>query len=239
MFCVGLLLGFTADSLRAAASVLKSDESVKVGESTRFYTISRPAVLREGRHYPLIIAFHGNRSEVKLWFHDYTAFDDFIPEKEFIIVYPEGPIHWEADVRGRDLPFFDALVAQLEKKYPVDASRIYAIGHSNGAGFATFLLFTRPDVIAAVAAHSGIYPPGYHGLPVPKHKAPLFVIWGEKDEFSPAGSEAVQSSIGAFSKAGFHVETFVLPNWGHSWGGRANQTEEKVLSFLFRYSLPE
>lgn len=233
------LLAFVplAVSLLAAPAVSKTSESIKVGGETRSYTLSRPAILREGHRYPLIVAFHGNRSQVKVWFHEHSVFDEFIAEKEFIIVYPEGPISWDADLRGRDLPFFDALVAKLKKDFPIDASRVYAIGHSNGAAFASFLLYARSDAVAAVAAHSGLYPPSYHRLP--KHKAPLYVIWGEKDEFSPAASPAVQFSIAEFAKAGFHVESFVLPNWGHPWGGPTHHTEEKVLAFLFRYSRPE
>lgn len=218
--------------------VLKTRESLTVGTETRNYVLSRPAVIDSDAHYPLLIAFHGNRSQVKVWFHEYTEFDQFIAEKKFLIVYPEGPIRWEATATGRDLPFFDALVAQLRKQFPIDQSRIYAVGHSNGASFATYLLYTRPEIVAAVAAHSGIYPPSYHQMAAPAHKAPLYVIWGENDEFSPALSPAVQSCISAFKNEGFAVTTLVLPKWGHSWGGRAHQVEDKILSFFFSNALP-
>jgi len=140
---------------------------------------------------------------VKAWLPDYTAFDQFIPGKEFIIAYPEGPIQWDSTPNGHDLPFFDALVSQVDKEFSIDRSRVYVFGHSNGAAFATFLLCARPDAVAAVAAHSGIFPLGYQRSPAPLHKAPLFVIWGEKDEFSPAASDAVQGNIKPIRKRAF------------------------------------
>ena len=68
-------------------------------------------------------------------------------------------------------------------------STSFGFAPRNGAAFATFLLCARPDAVAAVAAHSGIFPLSYQRSPAPAHKAPLFVIWGEKDEFSPAASD--------------------------------------------------
>lgn len=233
--CVVLIV--VGSPLFAETSVLKSRESLQVGDETRYYTLSRPEKIEPGQTYPLIIGFHGNRSQVKAWLHDYTRFDHFIAEKQFIIAYPEGPIRWEASTEGHDLPFFDALIAQLKKNYAIDDQRIYVFGHSNGGGFATFLLCARPEVIAAVAAHSGIYPPRAHRLPLPEHKGPLFIIWGENDEMAPAASERVQASIKNFQESGFSVETLVLPKWGHSWGGQPNQVEEKILSFFLSHSL--
>jgi|SRR5882724_12038691 len=230
-------LVFASAHLAAETSVLKSRLSIEVEGEVRYYTLSRPEKFEAGVSYPLIFGFHGSRVEVKAWLQDYTRFDSFIPEKKFIIVYPEGPIGWSSKLSGHDLPFFDSMVAQFKKDFPIDESRIYVFGHSNGARFATYLLCARSEVIAAVAAHSGIYPPSANQLPLPEHKRPLFVIWGEKDEFSPAASRQVQASIKDFERSGFPVETLVLPNWGHSWGGQPNQVEEKMLAFFFSHTL--
>lgn len=232
---VCLFLIYLGSPLIAQTTGVKSRESLQVGDETRYYTLSRPEKIEPGTSYPLIIGFHGNRSQVKAWLHDYTRFDQFMKEKKFIVAYPEGPIRWEASTEGHDLPFFDALVAQLKKDYPIDDQRIYVFGHSNGGGFATFLLCARPAVIAAVAAHSGLYPPRANRLPLPEHKAPLFVIWGENDEMAPAASDRVQSSIKNFQESGFPVETLVLPKWGHSWGGQPNQVDEKILAFFLSH----
>jgi predicted esterase len=234
---LGFCFVFATLTLSAEPAVVKARHSIQVESEVRSYTLSLPEKFEEGISYGLIFGFHGSRAEVKAWLHEYTRFDSFIGQKKFIIVYPEGPIGWSSDTSGHDLAFFDTMVEKFKKDFPIDASRIYVFGHSNGARFATFLLCARSEVIAAVAAHSGIFPPSRNRLPLPEHKRPLFVIWGENDELSPAASPAVQSSIKDFESAGFPVETLVLPKWGHSWGGQPNQVEEKMLSFFFSHPL--
>ena len=50
---------------------------------------------------------------------------------------------------GRDLKFFDALFARLQKDYRVDLDRVYCMGHSNGGRFTYVLWQARGDVFAA------------------------------------------------------------------------------------------
>ena len=218
----------------ADSRVLRTRESVVVGNGPRSYVLARPAELEPGVSYPLLVAFHGYRGEVKAWLHESAAFDALVAEKKFIIAYPEAPISWDATTRGRDLPFFDALVLALEQKFPVDPARVHVLGHSNGAAFASFLLYARPAVIAAGAAYSGIATPA---LPLAARKAPLLLIWGERDEFSPAASDRDIPAIAEWRRAGFQVETWFLPNCGHGWGAPANHVEERILDFFFQHPM--
>ena len=55
----------------------------------------------------------------------------------------------------RDLAFYDTMLAALKSKLPVDASRVYAMGHSNGSAFVSLLLNQRGAGIAATANLSG------------------------------------------------------------------------------------
>ncbi len=59
--------------------------------------------------------------------------------------------HGAGDQGDRDLQFFDAVLDSLRKSQPIDATRIYASGHSNGGGFTYLLWVERPDVFAAMA----------------------------------------------------------------------------------------
>jgi len=219
------------------AGTVKTRESISIGDETRFYVFIRPADLEVSRAYPVLFGFHGYRGEVKTWFHDYARFEEFAAEKRFIVVYPEAPIQWTRKSEGRDIQFFDGLMRRLKKDFTVDEKRIYVIGHSNGAAFASYLVQERPDVIAAAALHSGILSPSYSKLTVPEHKAPLLVFWGEKDELMPANSAFVKYSVADFERAGFSIELIVLPGWGHSWGGKSNQVEERILSFFDKHPL--
>jgi poly(3-hydroxybutyrate) depolymerase len=208
------------------ARVSKTRESIRVGDKTRDYVLTRPATLEPGATYALLVGFHGYRGEVKAWFHEYTAFDRLVAERKFIIAYPEGPIAWEASNSGRDLPFFDALVAELQKNFPIDPARIHVVGHSNGANFATFLLAARADVIASGAVQAGAHLPPARTPSA--HRPPLLLTWGEQD----GAVRAIQSIAKGYRAAGFTVEPVIFSGLGHAWGGPAYQEEEKALDFF-------
>jgi polyhydroxybutyrate depolymerase len=88
-----------------------------------------------------------------------------------IVVYPYGLVGhagktdptgvksgWQTAVGesgDRDLAFYDVMLAALKSKLPVDANRVYAMGHSNGSAFVSLLLNQRGSGIAATANLSG------------------------------------------------------------------------------------
>lgn len=84
----------------------------------------------------------------------------------------------DADVR-----YFDAVLAAVERAYPVDRDRIYVAGHSNGASMALRLAAARSGEVAAVAILAG-------GLqladpPPPKRPVPALMMLGELDPIVP------------------------------------------------------
>src|ERR1700677_1711701 len=105
-----------------------------------------------GGKAPVIFAFHGHGGSAAKSAEG-MAFQTAWPEA--IVVYMQGlpGIASPADPKGeqpgwqraageagdRDLKFFDAVLAELHKKYAVDDGRIYATGFSNG-GFFNYLL---------------------------------------------------------------------------------------------------
>jgi polyhydroxybutyrate depolymerase len=97
---------------------------------------------------------------------------------------PEGNrTGWQktiGDENDRDLKFFDAVLASLEKEYSVDKNRIYATGHSNGGSFTYLLWQARPKVFAAFAPSAAVKRPLVANNPhfVPK---PAFIIAGKND----------------------------------------------------------
>ncbi len=106
--------------------------------------------------------------------------------------------HTADDYGGRDLKFFDAVLAAVCKKYSVDDKRICAVGFSNG-GFFTYLLWSeRPNTFAAFASCSGLIWPALK-LTVPK---PAFVVAGETDRlFSPKEYQATIEQVRQVDRA--------------------------------------
>jgi polyhydroxybutyrate depolymerase len=116
-----------------------------------------------GAKAPLVFAFHwhgGSAEEAA----STMLFQSLWPEA--IVVYMQGlPTRIYVDPLGlgtgwqqepnqfgdRDLKFFDAVLVTLRAKFPVDDTRIYATGFSNGGIFTYLLWGTRGKIFAAFA----------------------------------------------------------------------------------------
>lgn len=114
-------------------------------------------------------------------------------DKTSILVFPQGlptvsPLvdkagrmpGWQTTVGGegdRDIRFFDAMLADLKKQYPVDERRIFSMGHSNGAAFSYLLWQARPEVLAAIGSVAG----GLRADAKITSPMPVIHVAGEKD----------------------------------------------------------
>lgn len=136
----------------------------------RTYRIYVPSNLPEAR-VPLLIALHGGTG----WgaqFESNSGFDSLAEANGFIVAYPDGsPIGvgdgrvWNGgdccgaaqDSRDNvdDVAFISALIDTLVAGYPIDATRVYATGHSNGAILSYRLVCELTDKITAAAFQAG------------------------------------------------------------------------------------
>jgi polyhydroxybutyrate depolymerase len=112
---------------------------------------------------PVVFVFHGHGGTMG---HAAMSFGYHRLWPEAVVVYPQGlPTSGMTDPEGkkpgwqkspgdyadRDLKFFDAMLATLQREQAVDARRIFATGHSNGGQFTYLLWAERGPVFAAVA----------------------------------------------------------------------------------------
>ena len=114
---------------------------------------------------PLVFSFHGH-GDTALNFEG-VGLQEAWPEA--VIVYPQGLASsrdgepgWqnEPGLDGdRDLKLVDQAIAELHKTFPIDDSRIYATGFSNGARFSYLLWAVRPKVFAAFGPVAGMLAP--------------------------------------------------------------------------------
>jgi poly(3-hydroxybutyrate) depolymerase len=138
---------------------------VSSGEE-RTYRLYVPKGYDRTRPTPLVISLHGGggwgaaQMEVSQW-------NEVADEQGILVVYPSGvggrgPRAWRAGAAvgegsEKDVRFIAELIETLSASYPVDPTRIYADGLSNGGGMAVLLSCTLSDRIAAVglvgAAH--------------------------------------------------------------------------------------
>lgn len=138
---------------------------------------------------PVVFAFHGHGGNSRQAARSFHLQDEW---PEAIVVYlqglptpgrltdPEGKLPgWQqnaGDHEDRDLQFFDAVLATLQKEYQIDENRIYATGHSNGASFTYVLWVARGDALAALAPSAGFSRSARSAKP-----KPMLHIAGEND----------------------------------------------------------
>ncbi len=125
-----------------------------------------PQVTQSGDAVPLVVHLHGANDAV-----DDAAvrsgLDELALERGFVVLYPQedrtatttGVWAWtEAAQQGRDgrVPsLVAAMVADVRDALPIDPGRITVGGFSAGAGMATVLAATLPDVFSGVQTEAG------------------------------------------------------------------------------------
>jgi polyhydroxybutyrate depolymerase len=140
------------------------------GGRTRRAIVHVPPAATGGDPLPLVLAFHGGGGEAA-GFQAYAGLDAVADREGFLVVYPYGLgllprrlLTWHSGTgccgfaRNReidDVGFAVALLDHLRTRLPVDARRVYATGHSNGAMMAYRLAAERAERIAAIAPVAG------------------------------------------------------------------------------------
>lgn len=131
---------------------------VNAGGLRRTYWLSVPPNSGAQEKLPLIFAFHG-KDESAQKIRRYSHLD----KAQALVVYLDGqdkawaPAPYATTTGEQDLAFVDAVRAQVEEQYPVDPARVFAVGLSNGGGFAAFLGCQRPSQFTAIGAVSAAY----------------------------------------------------------------------------------
>lgn len=224
----------------SAASVVNFEQVFDKNNAAYFGVRNKTRVPRRYLRYvpkglppssvPVLLLFHGANveAETMAWHETYRDFERLADEHKFIVVYgnaysPESippleyPGIWNAclaEHRGEapDVSYVREIVAQLDKDYRIDRSRVYAIGISNGGGMAFGMALEAPDLVAAIVA--GIpkpFSPKEPGTckPQPGHeKVAVMMLVGTEDyylDYEKVGMERIRdqwrASTGATGEA--------------------------------------
>jgi len=206
-------------------------------ERTFYYSV--PEHLEQA--VPVVFCFHGAGSSARHHMK-ITKFNKLSEEHQVITVFPDA-VHFDPADRmtkqwneGRekntafqrnvnDVGFVLELIDWLKQHYPVDESRIYATGFSNGSAFSLRLGLECQDVFAGVGGVSG---------PLVKDLAekfqwskpmPMLFIMGTDDKLVPYdGHYDSTYMIDQLLSAEKTVEFFAK-----SWGDRGTNHHERVM----------
>ncbi|PPK71316.1 PHB depolymerase family esterase [Actinokineospora auranticolor] len=159
--------------------------SVQSGGLTREYLIHLPTTYQPGHQKPLILAFHGRKSD-SAEIEAYSKIDDL----DAIAVYPRGlpdqdnERAWQGPLYAApfdDVQFVADLLDHLQQTLCVQPDRIFAAGKSNGGGFVALLACRLPLRIAAFGIVAGAFYPGTRSDCV-EQRAPIVEFHGDDDQ---------------------------------------------------------
>ncbi len=158
-----------------------------------------PAGATGTKPLPLVLNLHGSASDAAQQ-ELFTGMDATADADGFVVAYPQGAIPLATgfawNVPGQplasgaavpksaasDVTYLKSLVTNLESRYCIDASRVYATGFSGGARMASQAACDLSETFAAVAPVSGLRFPS----PCPsKRPVPVLAIHGTADPVDP------------------------------------------------------
>jgi predicted peptidase len=191
--------------------------------------------VNDGELYPVVIALHGRRNQAKpgeafkvqsiatAW----TAKERF-RKNPCIVIQPFYPPKggWEKVPEK-----LDATLEHVFEHLPVNRSRVYLFGFSNGGQGSFLSMARRPEWFAGAVTVSG---PVGHDV-VGKIKTPIWAWVGENDN-ELNKKDRVVALAEALTESGVDVKLDVVPGAGHNIAGKAFDNEE-VLEWLFQQKL--
>lgn len=129
------------------------------GYGTRDVVISLPEDYDPAQSYPVWLAYPG-----RFISPEHMSTDTGLQvASDAIVAYARGEsgafagAPYSTTTMEEDIAYTRAIIDRIEQDHLVDRERIFAIGHSNGGGFALSLACFAPDLVAGVSAASGIY----------------------------------------------------------------------------------
>jgi len=153
----------------AGTGAVKLRRRLHVDGRQRAYHLHAPLSGRRSSSLPLIVMLHGHGGTAAR-FRRLTGMDAAADAKGVLVAYPEGTswsnVPWRSWNAGHccgygkarqvdDVAFFDALLEDIQRAFPVDAQRIYVAGVSNGGMLAYRLACERSERIAGIAVVAG------------------------------------------------------------------------------------
>jgi polyhydroxybutyrate depolymerase len=165
---VALALLLAAPAAAAGRFPAPGDHDRKVGART--FIVHVPPKAGARGPLPVLLAFHGGGGNAK-GFQKYAGLDRLADREGIVVVYPDGSgrqgrrlLTWNAggccghaQTAGvDDVGFGLAILRELARDLPLDRTRVYATGHSNGAMMAYRLAADAAERVAAIAPVAGM-----------------------------------------------------------------------------------
>lgn len=130
-----------------------------------------PADFDDSRAYPLVVILHGYGAGGFVQ-QAYLKLGDAADAHDVLVLAPDGKVDaggsqfWNADpaccdferTGVDDVAYLGGLIDDVMATWPVDASQVSLIGHSNGSFMAHRLACDRADIVTSIAGLAGLGP---------------------------------------------------------------------------------
>ena len=211
----------------------------------------RPAVMHIPDGYdgldqlPLVIQLHGYSVDADIQ-ESYFRLSTRVDARRFFLIRPNGTVEnsqeqnrfWNAipnaccnfyGSRIDDVAYLNSLIAEAKANYPVDASRVYFIGHSNGGFMSYRMACENAGEITAIVSLAGST---FKSESDCKATEPVSVlqIHGDQDGTIPYNGR----SMGSY---GYPSAPIAVERWAERAGCDVTQTtEEAAIDFDYNVS---
>lgn len=172
--------------------------TMKVQGYTRlWYEYVPESVAKSGQPVPLVLCMHGRGGSAES-FLSLSGASRVAEERNFIIAFPEACVYqqrpggvrntllWNGEYKREkidDTDFLLKVVSDIEARYAIDKTRVYACGQSSGGMMTSTLALNAPNVFAAVSPWSALVDPD-HDLVLPEKidpAVPFLFLFGDRD----------------------------------------------------------
>jgi polyhydroxybutyrate depolymerase len=213
-----------------SAHAADRDGQLTVGGKSRTFSLHIPDAPPPQGGFPVVLAFHGGGGQGANM-RRLTGFDAVADRRGFIVVYPDGiDKHWNdgrSTIRNPqdDIGFVNALLDHLQATAPVDRSRVFATGASNGALFAERLGCDLAARIGAIAPVAGTLPADIAPACKPARPVAVLQIDGTADPIMPYDGGKV-ADFGGRGEGGVVLSVAATAAvWANRNGCKASATE--------------
>lgn len=190
-----ILLQSFCPTLADSAKTGDYNESIKIDNLKRTYLLHIPKGYDQSKPLPLVFNLHGGFGNASFTSKS-TGMSELADKEGFFVVYPEAEAsarHWN-DGRGlskaNDVKYVSTLIDNMESRFNIDKSRVFACGVSNGGIMSYRLAVELSGKLAAVASVAGSMAVGLP-TPRPQNLIPFLEIHATADTLVPwAGGKA-------------------------------------------------
>ena len=222
--------GNQSPRLRREASEYCIRVEKEIDGRKRFFDVYVPSCYRPGeeKKYPLVVAIHGmscnaDYFEMTSDWHRlaeergfFVAFASAYPHNDGLCLFPVP--HWALgtlgsnDLTKEELHYFEVLLDSVTEEFPIDQTRIYAVGHSNGSQMTQTLARNMPERFAAFGPTGALA--GWNPEQVPEVPENAGIpIWFMMGEFDISDSNTTEGGIARATLESYCKANHVTPDY--------------------------